>query len=400
MSTALSDTRPEPATRPDTAPPPVPRGRLLAAAGGAVVLAARARLLLRGGGPAPEPAPTIRASGDVVELDTDAPQWSYLQLAVAEEQPALPPPPAPGRVVFDENRSAAAGSPLPGRVERVAVRLGDPVRAGDRLFAVRSGALADLDRDVESARSHVQATQRTVERTRALVALRAAPAKDQIDAEEDLRQAELALRAATAKRESLEAAIDDDTRFWVTSPRDGTVVELDVSAGQEVGPDHDGPLLRLSDLRQVLVLADLQERDAYDLAAGTPVTVRTPTGDVERPGVIEHVSQVVDPQRHTVQVRVRVDNADVVLRPNAFVEVTMPPDGTHRRVRVPDAAVVSDGRRAVIFVRRDAGRLERVPVTVGRRREGEVELIDGLTPGTRYVAQGALLLLNQLDLAQ
>jgi cobalt-zinc-cadmium efflux system membrane fusion protein len=378
---------------------PPARRRLALAGGGACVLAATVLWLgLRDRGPEPPP-PGPAAAGDVVTLAEGAPQWSYIELAVAEEQPALMPPPVPGRVEFDEKRSAAAASPLPGRVEEVRVRLGDQVKAGDRLLAVRSGALADLDREVESARSEVTAKTRVAQRARELVALRAAPEKDQLEAEEDLRQAQLSLKAATAKRESLNATIEGDTRFWITAPQDGTVVELAVSAGQEVGPDREKPLLRLSNIDQVLVSTDIQEQDAYDLRVGQPVTVRTPAGDVTRPGVIERVSQVVDPQRRTVEVRVRVQNADRVLRPNAFVEVALAPDPSQRRVRVPADAVVSDGEQSVVFVTREAGRLERTPVTVGRRREGEVELRSGLEPGTRYVAKGAILLLNQLELA-
>jgi len=396
MSNALPDTHRDHLPRVSARPP---RRRAVA---GVILLGALAGLAwfaLRGGRRPPVPAPTLTVAGDAVTLEENAPQWSYLELAVAEEKPALSPPPAPGRVTFDEKRSAAAGSPLPGRVEQVQVRLGDQVKSGDRLFAIRSGALADLDREFEQARNEVTAKTRIAQRARELVALRAAPEKDQLEAEEDLRQAQLALKAATAKRESLNATLDDDTHFWVTAPRGGTVVELDVSPGLEVGPDRDKPLLRLSNIDEVLVLADLQEQDAYDLAVGSPVTIQTPTGDVTRPGVVEQVSQVVDPQRHTVEVRVRAQNADHALRPNAFVEVSLAPDPARRRVRVPGEAVVSDGKRSVVFVTHDAGRLERVPVTVGRRRDGEVELQDGLAPGTRYVAKGAILLLNQIDLA-
>jgi membrane fusion protein, heavy metal efflux system len=396
----MSNAMPEPQHElPPTLDAPAPRRGVIAGVVLLVALAGLAWYALRGGGPPPAPSSALKVAGDAVTLDENAPQWSYLELAVAEEKPALSPPPAPGRVTFDEKRSAAAGSPLPGRIEQVQVRLGDQVKPGDRLFAVRSGALADLDRELESARNEVTAKTRIAERTRALVALRAAPEKDQLEAEEDLRQAQLAVHAATAKRESLNASIEGDTRFWVTAPRDGTVVELDASPGLEVGPDRDKPLLRLSNIDQVLVLADLQEQDAYDLSIGSPVTIQTPTGDVTRRGIVEQISQVVDPQRHTVEIRIRAENADHALRPNAFVEVSLTPDPSRRRVRVPGEAVVSDGKRSVVFVTHDAGRLERVPVTVGRRRDGEVELQDGLAPGTRYVAKGAILLLNQLDLA-
>jgi cobalt-zinc-cadmium efflux system membrane fusion protein len=389
---------PQPTVHVPVRPPRSRRITALAAAGILLAILVGYELRARGHDDATPPAAAPVAS-DTVTLAEGAPQWKYLELAVAEEQPELTPPPAPGRVQFDENRSAAASSPLPGRVEEVRVRLGDQVKAGDKLLAVRSGALADLGRELESARSEVAAKTRVAQRARELVALRAAPEKEQLEAEEDLHQAQLALKAATAKRDSLNAAIDGDTRFWIIAPQGGTVVEHAVSAGQEVGPDRERPLLRLSNIDQVLVLTDIQEQDAYDLHAGAPVTVRTPAGDVTRPGVVERVSQVVDPQRRTVEVRVRVENADRVLRPNAFVEVALTPDPAQRRVRVPAGAVVSDGEQSVVFVMREAGGLQRTPVTVGRRREDEVELRSGLEPGTRYVAKGAILLLNQLELA-
>ena len=45
-------------------------------------------------------------------------------------------------------------------------------------------------------------------------------------------------------------------------------------------------------------------------------------------------------------------------------------------------------------------RLQRRRVVPGRNREGKVEILDGLRPGETFVAKGALLLLNAIDLAQ
>jgi membrane fusion protein, heavy metal efflux system len=108
----------------------------------------------------------------------------------------------------------------------------------------------------------------------------------------------------------------------------------------------------------------------------------------------------VDPERRAVEVRIRVANQDRVLRPNSLVEILFAPPAGVTRVHVPAGAVVTDGQRSVVFVAKDARRLERVAVTVGRQRDGEVELLAGLAPGTRYVSRGALLLLNEVELAE
>jgi membrane fusion protein, heavy metal efflux system len=343
-------------------------------------------------------APAITVEGDTLHIADNAPQWHYVELSVAQQAAALPPPPVPGRVDFDEKRTASLSAPLAGRVERVQVRVGDRVKEGDRLFNVRSAAWADLEREMASARATVEVKRRIATRTRELVDLRAAPEKDALAAEADLHEAELSLRASMAKRASLRIAPEGDNLFWVVAPRSGTVVDMDVVASQEVQPSGDKPLLRISDLGEVLVMADVQESDAYDLKVGSPVVIHTRSGGVNRPGTVDRISEVVDPKRRTVEVRIRAGNEDHALRPNAFVDVELQTDPSTPRVRVPAEAVVTDGQKSVVFVARGEGKLERVPVVPGRQRGAEIELRSGLEPGSRYVSKGAILLLNQLDL--
>jgi cobalt-zinc-cadmium efflux system membrane fusion protein len=186
--------------------------------------------------------------------------------------------------------------------------------------------------------------------------------------------------------------------FWVLSPRKGSVVELSASPNQEVTPDREMPVIRISDLDEVLVLADVQESDINDIRRGTPAVVHTSSG-ASRAGQVEQVAEVVDPARRTVAVRVRVPNQDRVFRPNAMAEITFQTDSGDKRVRLPGDAVVTDGPRRVVFLAKGPGRLERVQVATGRERDGEIEILRGVEPGQRFVAKGALLLLNQIDLA-
>jgi cobalt-zinc-cadmium efflux system membrane fusion protein len=173
----------------------------------------------------------VKADAKGVSLDADAPQWRYVTLAVAAAGKPIDPLPAPGRVGFDEARSASLGSPLGGRVEALRVRLGDVVKAGDRLFSVRSGDFADLGRDEQIAKEQVGLKTRVLERQRELFKLQAAPEKDVLAADAELKEAELALKAAQARRGSLAIETSGENIFWVKAPRGGTLVELDVSAG-------------------------------------------------------------------------------------------------------------------------------------------------------------------------
>lgn len=344
-------------------------------------------------------AEAIKADPKGVTLAADAPQWKYVELSVATAGPSLPPLPVPGHVELDPKRTAAVGVPLPGRVEAVLIRLGARVKQGEKLFSVRSGAFADLDRETEAARAQVAVRLRLLGRARELFELKAAAQKDVLAAEAELKEAELTLKAAESKQRSLAVAAEGDNLFWVRASRAGTVVDLDLQPGLEVGPDREKPLLRLSDLDEVLVIADVPEGDVRDVIVGEAVTIHPQSGSELREGVVEYISEVVEPRRRTVEVWVRAKNADRLLRPNGFVEVVIKPNEVIQVVRVPDAAVVTQGTRSVVFVAAGPGRLEPRPVELGRRRDGETEVRGGLEAGVRFVSRGALLLLNQVDLS-
>ncbi len=383
-----------------TTPLPRPRrGKRLGLAALVLAAAVPSWVLLFGNAKSPGPVPPRLADQGGVNLPASAPQWKYVELAVAQAAPPVALLPNPGRISFDERRTSAVGTPLAGRIDRVAVRLGDRVEKGAHLFSVRSGEMADLESARESARADVVVKQKVLDRTRDLVRLQATAEKEQLIAEAQLREAELTHNTARSKLQSLKIAADGPNLFWVTAPRRGAVVDIDVYSNQEVAPGRDKPLVQISDLDEVLVLADVAENDSADVKQGAEVEVRAQGGTVVRRGKVEHVSEVVDPERRAVEVRIRVANEDRALRPNSLVEILFSPPAASLRVRVPSSAVVTDGEKSVVFVAKSPSRLERVPVTLGRQRDGEVELLAGLAPGTRYVSSGALLLLNEVDLA-
>lgn len=330
---------------------------------------------------------------DELHFAPNSPQWRFVRLGKATSGPAFPPPPVHARITLDEQRTSAVSAPLSGRVEQVLVRVGDSVVEGARLALIRSPELVELDREIELAQQAVATRSRVVERLKDLLLAQAVSEREVFEAEAELKQAQLDLRGAKARRKNLSVTPHNGNSFWLQAPTSGTVLELDVARGQEVGPDRD-PLLRMGDLDEVIVSADVAESAALDVAVGAEVEIRYPGGT--RKGQVEAVSGVVDPQRRTVAVRVRTSNSDRRLRPNGWVEVVFPAVG-EERIRVPSKAVVTDGPRSVVFVLADQV-FRRTPVILGRENGSQVEILDGLSDGEQVVTEGALLLLNQIDL--
>jgi membrane fusion protein, heavy metal efflux system len=347
-----------------------------------------------------EPAPPagMRVSKDSVTLEQNAPQWKAIRLGKATEPGERWSDAFPGRFRVDEAVASRVGSPLSGRVTNVAVELGQTVKAGVPLFTVASPDIAALRAEQQKAAVDLQVTRAAYERVKAMVDARALPAKDELESDQQEKQAELALKLAQMKLSSLKVSSRGENEFTVVAPRDGVIIEKAVLPGQQVTTDDS--LVSVAELDMVWVMADLFEGDANGIATGVKARVTSPSlpgFSVDAP--VERVSSVVDPDRHTVSVRVKLANPELRMRPNMFAEVrflTTPTPGT---VEIAATALVSDGPKQYAYVLESPGHFVKRSIVAGSERDGRVVVLSGLKANETVVEQGAVLLDNQIDLS-
>jgi len=365
---------------------------------GAVVLGglavALARHYKRPDPPARASAPGMTVSPVSVTLSGDAPMWNVIKLGKTE--PAEPhwSDPIPARVVFDETRASRLGSPLGGRVTAVMVARGQQVAAGAPVFSVLSPHLAELRAELAKATVVQAHAQTTFNRVQSLSNAGVSPRKEFVTAKEMLDEANLAEELAKQKLAALRVGADGDATFTVTAPRDGVVVELNLAVGQEVDATS-GTVVAIADLSMVWVVADLFEDDVGTLAAGNKAKVMIGANELE--GTIDQISSIVDRERHTVPVRVKLPNPDGSLRPNAYAQIRFF-DPVSAKVAVPASAVMSDGAQSYVYVHVGHGVLKRRVIIPGPVSEGKVPVFGGLEPDEEIVMQGAILLDNQIQL--
>lgn len=303
----------------------------------------------------------------------------------------------PARIVYDEMRTSRVGVPLGGRVSAVNVELGQRVKAGAPLFSVTSGDLAELRSAEAKARIDLDAARTNYARVKALVDAKALPQKELVQTQQDLAEAEVALQTAQQKLRSLKFGAAGETSFTITAPRDGVIVEKTVAVGQQVSPDA-GAVVAIADLTDVWVVADLLEDAVDDIRAGSKAEVTLDGVQQPLTGIVDQVSAIVDPDRHTVPVRVKLDNPAGALRPNAIAQIRFLED-TGGTLSIPAEAILSDGANTYVYVMRD-GKPVRQNINAGPRNAKLVPVRDGLAAGDQIVARGAALLENQLTTDQ
>jgi membrane fusion protein, heavy metal efflux system len=350
----------------------------------------------------PPPEPTQAAGMKVhdasISIENGAPQWKVLKLGNVVAPSERWSDPYPARFKVDEAFAAKVGSPLAGRITSVFIELGQPVKAGQPLFAVASLDVAELRATQQRAAVDLDVARAAYDRVKAMVDARALPAKDEIESNQQLRQAELSLQLAQTKLRSLKVSASGDNEFKVLAPRDGAIIEKSVLPSQHV--DSTDTLVSIADLNAVWVVADLFESDAMGLTAGMKARVSSPS----LPGFaaeasVERVSSVVDPQRHTVGVRVKLGNADGRIRPNTFAEVRFLSAAAEGSTEIAASALVSDGAKQYVYVQGAPGHFKRRDVVAGAVRDGRISIVSGLRAGETVVEQGAVLLDNQIDLS-
>ena len=322
-----------------------------------------------------------------------------LSLATVAESKMHWSDPVPARVKIDETRASKVGTPLPGRVTAVYVELGQKVKVGDPLFSVASPDIAGLRAERDKASVDVEVAKTALERVKAMVEARAVPAKDELYAGQEYKEALVSMRLAQSKLSSLKVSSRKDNEFTVVSPRDGFVVQKDVLPSQEVTADSS--LVEVADLSKVWVVAELFEADAAGVQNGTKARITSPSvPGFEAVTDVSMVSAVVDPNRHTVPVRVELPNDDQHLRANIFAEMRFQVPATDGSVEIEATALVSDGAKQYVYVEAPKGKFSKREIVAGSARGGIVPVFKGLAPGEVVVVEGAILLDNQIDMSR
>ena len=338
----------------------------------------------------------------------------------------------------------SVSAPLAGRLERIALREGDAVQAGDVLARLAPALPALLDERglreqqarVDAAQARVQAAGARLERSQVALA----------QASSDLRRSEplaqqgfvaptrldaerLAVRAAQADaaaaqqdqqaarfdaaqaRAALElvrrpASAGTHGAFEVRAPVSGRV--LRVAQASEGLVALGAPLLELGDTTRLEVVAPLLTTDALQTRAGAPVRIERWGG----PGVLHGRVRSVEPGAFTKVSALGVEEQRV----NVLIDLTSPPaqwaalgDGYRVVVRVltreadnatlvplsalfplPGAAAPAAGmeadaaQRMAVFVVRE-GRARRVPVALEARGSTNAWVKEGLQTGDQVV---------------
>lgn len=292
------------------------------------------------------------------------------QAAIVESVPFPRGLRAIGSLLSDE--STLVSAEVAGRITAIHFEEGQPVARSDVLVEL-DDAVAQAE--LGQAQANLALAQSRYDRSNRLqnAGFVSAEAKEDVANALKLQQASVALAQAKL----------DKTK--ITAPFDGVIGLRAVSVGEFVSPgQHIAPLEAVSVLK-----ADfrLPEKNIADVAVGQVLELNVdavPGQTFE--GEVYAISPLVEAGGRSVLVRAKVDNAQRKLYPGMFARVQLIVSDSPALV-IPEAALAPSGQSQYVY-RIVEGAAERVLVQIGERRDGLVEITDGLSESDLVVVSG------------
>jgi cobalt-zinc-cadmium efflux system membrane fusion protein len=303
-----------------------------------------------------------------------------------------------GEVAFDENSVIKVFPNSSGQVTQSPVTLGDKVVQGQTLAIIKSADVAGSYSDLSSSDVDVAIAKRQLTAAESLY-------KNGIASQREYEEAQHNYEKAVTAKDKLQNTITinggGNTKaggnYVIRAPRSGYVVEKKVNAGSFIRGDMSDNLFTISDLKDVWVYANVFENDIPRVKEGYDVTVTTLAyPDKKFYGRVDKISQVLDPQSRALRVRIRLDNANMLLKPDMFTKVHLTHASGDQMLSVPNNAIIENTGKNFVVVYNSNCDLKVQEVNIKKVGSDKTFVAGGLVAGQKVLTKHALELFNQL----
>ena len=194
----------------------------------------------------------------------------------------------------------------------------------------------------------------------------------------------IALSALGESQAELAGAMARLQQTRLVAPTDGTLLLRLVEPGHTVQPGS--PLLEMAADGETQLVIEPDERNLAWIRLGQKARASADAYPQEIfDAEVSYIAPAIDPQRGSIEVRVRVPDPPGFLKPDMTVSVDLTVASKTRVLAVASDAVRGASTPAPWVLVVAGGRLARRNVTLGIRGEGHTEILSGLDEGAEVV---------------
>lgn len=175
----------------------------------------------------------------------------------------------------------------------------------------------------------------------------------------------------------------------IKAPINGSVDDISVKEGEYV--NMGSPIVRVVDLKNVEIEAELSEDYLPNVKKGDSVRVNIPSLGVERMAPVEFVSQVINPENRSFKIKINLPNADGSIKPNVIANLMIRDYANDSALVVPSRSINKDLKGDYVYVAQNGENglvAAKKYIKRGRSFGDKTEIKDGLQAGDKVITAG------------
>ena len=172
----------------------------------------------------------------------------------------------------------------------------------------------------------------------------------------------------------------------ITAPFAGILGKRGIS-GSSLGSENT-IILTLDDSRKVL--CDLKIPEVYASVLKKDLKLKAKFSAYKNKvyyGIIQSVASRVDAQTRSILARAQIKNENSEIIPGSLLEIEILYDEKNV-LSAPDTSIMYEGNKKFIYKIVENNILKKIEVKTGFRKEGNLEVLDGLVEGDKIIAEG------------
>ncbi len=302
-----------------------------------------------------------------------------------------------GTVVPASNGQALVQTPFNGKIRSLSVQVGQKVRKGQLMAVIEQNLDAPAQVGLESERNNLEAEYQAAkaEYDRLQTIRDIAAKRDVTEAEARYQRA---LKNLRVLRNLGNGSAGNARLTYLNAPIDGVVGTFNFALGATVDPGQT--LFTLTDLNKVYVEAQVFEKDAAQVKAGTRFTARSPADTTKKQTLrVLASAQAINPTNQSQSVLFEMDNTDGSFKIGEYVNIRVYGGASKRGLYVPNTALNEINGKPVAFVKDGPELYSMVYLNTGNSDGSRTRILKGVEEGERLVLSGTyqlkMMYLNQ-----
>lgn len=288
----------------------------------------------------------------------------------------------PGRLAFNAEKSKVLSARAPGRVERIYAFDGAEVNIGSPVVELYSPEFISAQQEYLLSSK----TVKVLESTKTMSDLLGDARITQQAAANRMRN----LGAGDVDIRSIETTGRTQNNLIMRAPLKGVVVKRNVEPGSAVSSGD--VIATLADPKQLWFLGNVFEQDFRFVKPGQKMVLQVEAyPGKEFVAYANYVAPTVDPQTRALLIRADIDNDDDLLRPDMYASAKLT-TGMADAIVVPQTAVVRIREMRYVIIKVGDEAYRRLPVKGYDLNSKTFAITEGVEPGARILAEGAVLL--------